>query len=79
MKTVENLINSERNKTLGNHHAEIISDEIRHFYYYNTVICKANDKTMEFKVDNGGYNTSSTTRAINSYRKNLLALGYTEI
>lgn len=80
MKTVKTLINSERNKTLGNHYVQVVvNKDVRYFYYHSTAICKVNDRNKTFKLDNGGWCTVSTTRAINSYRRNFSELGYKEV
>lgn len=68
MVTVKKLINSKGNKKLGNHRVEVQSNgEYWYYYYYTTPIAKVDYSKQVITVDNGGYKTSSTTRAINSY------------
>lgn len=67
MQTVKNLSQSDRNKKLGNHRVEIQDNGEKWFYYYATPIAKVNYSNRTITVDNGGYGTSSTTRAINAY------------
>nr|DAH73416.1 MAG TPA: hypothetical protein [Caudoviricetes sp.] len=38
-----------------------------------------NPSLKVFATDNGGYNTSSTNRAINAYSRRLLCEGYKEV
>ena len=54
---------------IGNHFCARSESNYREFYYHDTCICiiDTEDKTVMF--DNCGWNTSSTTRAINSYRQ----------
>lgn len=52
---------------VGNHHLMQDEKEAR-FYYHSTAICVVNKKTGKAKYDNGGWGTSSTTRAINCYK-----------
>ena len=76
LKSVLALVNSDSH-TCGNHRVKEYSDNTRVFIYHNTVICTVNDNTRTFNTDNGGWNTSSTTRAINSYKQALTEKGYT--
>jgi hypothetical protein len=70
MKTVKNLLKADGNKTLGNH-SVVETSSGRDFIYFSTVICSVNDIKRTFRVDNGGYSTPSTARAISSYRYEL--------
>lgn len=67
MQTVKNLSQSDRNKKLGNHRVEIQDNGEKWFYYYATVIARVNFSNRTITVNDGGWGTSSTTRAINSY------------
>lgn len=67
MKTVEKLVQADNSKTLGNHRV-IINGNKREFIYHSTVICEVDDSNRTFKLDNGGYCTSSTSRALSAYR-----------
>ena len=81
MKTVEKLVQKFMNNTqIGNHAVRInlLDDStFRDFYYYETIICRAYDWDLTFVTSNGGYNTYSTNRAINSYIHELIERGYT--
>lgn len=80
MKAVEQLVESRYNKSVGNHRVIFVkSDTERNFIYHSTAICVAEDTKLQFMVDNGGYFTSSTRRAISAYRKQFYSLSYTEI
>ena len=61
----DNIVSEARR---GNHW--FISDNHNIYYYYHaTCICIVPHALPIIKYDNGGWNTSSTTRAINSYRE----------
>lgn len=78
MKTID-LLWKERNCKAGNHKLEISNNGIKNLIYYWTTICKVNPSLKVFATDNGGYNTSSTNRAINAYSRELLWEGYKEV
>ena len=74
LKSVAKLINDyyfgERKKAkYGNHSMQVNNDGTVAFYYHNTAVCRYNPKTHKAVYDNGGWNTSSTTRTINSYKE----------
>lgn len=71
MKTVEKLLGSTRDMKLGNHCLEIKADGTEWYYYYATPIVKVDWNNRTVTVDNGGWGTSSTTRAINSYLRKI--------
>lgn len=54
---------------IGNHSCDEPVLSYRKFYYHNACVCiiDTEDKTVMF--DNCDWNTSSTTRTINSYRQ----------
>ena len=79
MTTVYNLVHTNANrKTLGNHRMERTTTG-RNFIYHWTTICTVNDVDKTYHTDNGGGGTSSTTRAINAYKRELNSMGYTEV
>lgn len=79
MTTVYNLVHANGNrKTLGNHRMERTTTG-RNFIYHWTTICTVNDIDKTYHTDNGGWGTSSTTRAINAYKRELNLMGYTEV
>lgn len=79
MTTVYNLVHTNANrKTLGNHRMERTTTG-RNFIYHWTTICAVNDVDRTYHTDNGGWGTSSTTRAINAYKREFNSMGYTEV
>ena len=78
LRAVETLVNSDVNKKVGNHSLRVNGD-VYEFIYWDTVICKVNHKDRTYFLDNGGYNTSSTNRAISSYKYHFSKLGYINI
>lgn len=71
MKTVEKLLGSYKDMKLGNHRLEIQADGTEWYYYHATPIVKVDWNNRIVIVDNGGWGTSSTTRAINSYLRKI--------
>lgn len=71
LKSVEKMIKAANDgkfkTTAGNHWMERYSDNEIHYGYHSTVICKV--KHGKVTYNNGGWNTLSTTRAINSYKQ----------
>lgn len=62
---------------------QIISREIAHvngytreFTYHNNTICLVDDENRRVILTHAGWNTSSTSRAINDYRRYFMGLGY---
>ena len=78
LKTCIKLAEASSDIKLGNHRVEYTPSG-RDFIYYWTVICSTNDSKRTFKTNDGGWGTSSTTRAINSYRAYFTGKGYKEI
>lgn len=80
MKCIETLLKSLDNKKIGNH--KLIMNANKEMYYYHwTCICEINHETYTITLTNGGYNTPSTTRAINCYKRSnyinrLISQGY---
>lgn len=70
LKAVETMIEAYKwGKThakAGNHRFELVNG-VAKFYYHDTAICVVGDGAT--KYTNGGWNTPSTTRAINSYKE----------
>lgn len=69
MKTVEQLVQADWNKRLGNHRVNFPNANKREFIYHQTVICEVDDYDRTFKLSNGGYWTNSTARALSAYRR----------
>ena len=78
MRSHEKLVKATRNKCIGNHQV-VIKGTKRDFIYFRTVICAVDDEAKTFHCDNGGWNTSSTNRAIRSYRYYFRSIGYDEV
>ena len=66
-------------KRIGNHAVNALNDSVRSFWYHMTPIVTVNDEDKMFSVDNGGWNTVSTARAIRSLTGYFLARGYREV
>ena len=77
--TVKDLVASNKDMKKGSHRVVKYPTGIREFIYYATIICLVNDKECTFSTNNGGYATSSTTRAINDYKRYFTSIGYTMI
>ena len=78
LKCVYQLASGKRQK-VGNHEVVKEGSFIFHFFHYWTEICTADVLNKTFKVNHGGYYTSSTTRAINSYREYFTSKGFEEV
>lgn len=67
----------------GNHSTRVEQNIKGHYIdvyrYHSTDICKANRNTQTFFIDNGGWDTLSTNRAISDYRKWYYDNGYCEV
>lgn len=81
LKAVEQLCKCERS-TVGNHRVESFSEcghTINNYIYHSTIICAVNENTKMFMTCDGGYDTTSTKRAISSYREWHESHGYFEV
>lgn len=81
MKGLERLVNSDINRTLGNHMVEVNEvEEIRKFKYHYNTVCVVYDSEKTFYLDDCGWGGhSSTTKTLNNYRQYFEGLGYTQI
>ena len=70
LKACMKLLNSPKDMKIGNHSA-VKTDRFEKYFYYDTCIYKILFDTKEIIIDDGGYKTYSTTRAINSYKNSL--------
>lgn len=66
MKCINKLMEATTDKRVGNHSVRFTTTS-RKFLYHWTTICEINYDKKAVIIDNGGFGTSSTTRAINSY------------
>ena len=81
LKAIEQLLSGERCK-VGNHSVESFNRHghtINNYIYHSTIICVVNENEKTFITGNDGWNTSSTARAINDYRKHFLSRGYKDL
>lgn len=81
LKAIEQLLSGER-CIVGNHSVESFNQcghTINNYIYHSTIICAVNENEKTFRTSNGGWYTSSTTRAINGYRKHFLSRGYKDL
>ena len=81
LKAVEQLCKAERS-AVGNHRVESLNEcghTINNYIYYSTIICAVNENTKMFMTSDGGYDTTSTKRAISSYREWHESHGYFEV
>lgn len=77
LKAIETLLRGERTK-VGNH--SVVPTNVGcNYYYHLTPIAKVNDLEKVVIIDNGGWNTSSTSRAINNYISHYTNFGYSII
>ena len=70
------------NTKVGNHSVStnyVHGCTVKDYIYHSTPICTVNEDRMTFSTDNGGWNTSSTTRAINDYRRYFKSHGYKDL
>lgn len=77
LKAIEKLVKGISTHE-GNHHSEDCGNIVK-YYYFNTAICTQDIKSQTFAIDNGGYNTQSTNRAINDYRRWFTQHDYIEV
>lgn len=75
LKSVEKLVKGDAKK-VGNHCTVKHDNGIQEFFYYATAICTVNHSLKTFTTDNGGWGTSSTSRAINDYIREFTSRGY---
>lgn len=93
MKALEKLVASRANATVGNHAVmfcdipnsgaalrilHIMPGTSRAFSYHGNFICHVDDTRRRVYLTNCGWGTSSTTRALNDYRRHFVdGRGYT--
>lgn len=78
LASVKKLLETDTDKKEGNHSIKFNEGLVK-FYYFDTAICIQDEREKIAIIDNGGYFTPSTTRAINCYIKHFKSLGYTII
>ena len=72
LKSVLNCIASDRDRKFGNH-ATFFSrgngNQIQYFTYHDNVVCRVNWTLKRVELSNCGWNTSSTNRILNDYKR----------
>lgn len=94
MKTLERLVTATKNTTVNNHafkhyvrmegftahFCKVMEGTERAFTYHGNTICMVDDTRRRVRLTNAGWNTCSTTRALNDYRRYFVdECGYTEV
>ena len=83
MKALRTLVSSNRNAQVGNHavkhygrmegftahFCKVMEGTERAFAYHGNTICMVDDTRRRVYLTNCGWGTSSTTRALNDYRR----------
>ena len=81
----EILVESKKDKTVGNHKVEFgmgIARSTRHryFYYHGNLVCTVDDADKTFELDDCGWGSHiSTKTCLAGYRNILTSMGYKEI
>lgn len=79
IKALKALVESTKHARVGNH-AVMVQRGTRSFSYHGNTICIVDDVNHRIILTNAGWNTSSTSRAINEYRRYFVeAQGYEEV
>ena len=71
LRAIEQILKGERSR-VGNHRVESFNlrgQTINNYIYHSTIICAVNENTKMFMTSDGGWYTTSTKRAISSYRE----------
>ena len=80
LKAVQKCIDSKTDKKVGNHATfwthPCTGDDIQYFTYHGNVICRVNWTRKKVSLDNAGWNTSSTNRALNDYKRYFSSNGF---
>lgn len=72
LKSVLNCIASDRDRKFGNHATFFSRDngnQIQNFTYHDNVVCRVNWTLKRVELSNCGWNTSSTNRTLNDYKR----------
>lgn len=78
MTAITHLVTTDRNFSIKGNHRKQKDGDFVSFYYYKTIICQTMPGNT-FWANNRGWNTQSTNRAVNAYRRALIARGFTEL
>ena len=73
LKSVEKCLHSKKDLKVGNHGTwwslPSTGEQIQYFTYHGNVICRVNWTKHTVYLTNAGWNTSSTNRALNDYKR----------
>ena len=73
LKAVLNCVSSIKDAKFGNHATfysnTITGDSIQYFTYHGNIICRVNYTRKTDYLTNSGWNTGSTNRALNDYKR----------
>lgn len=70
LKAVETLVMAHNNKKVGNHATYFSQNcEVQYFTYHGNIICTVDWRNKTVRLSNCGWNTSSTNRALNDYKR----------
>lgn len=78
-KLIEAMETGKEFLRVGNHSLNKNIDNNYEFIYGFTPIVTVDRERKNYITDNGGYNTTSTTQAINGYKEYFNSQGYTEL
>lgn len=74
LKCIKKLLTGEKT-CCGNHHVAIVNGK-ECFFYHSTIICEVDHTNKIVTLNDGGWDTRSTNRAIHSYAPHFQAKGY---
>ena len=70
LKAVERLVLANCKKRVGNHATYFSQNcEMQYFTYFDNIICTVDWMHKTVRLTNCGWNTSSTNRALNDYKR----------
>ena len=65
-----------RGRKVGTWEVKHVNGFTRKFQYHDSTICLVDDVNRRVILTNAGWDTSSTSRAVNDYRRYFVGLGY---
>lgn len=73
LKSVSTLLGSKKDKKVGNHATywttNFMDDQVQYFTYHGNIICRVNWTRGMVYLTTSGWNTRSTNRALNDYKR----------
>lgn len=78
MRYHEKLVNSKRNKRIGNHSVIVLEYlKERDFYYHGNCVCEVFEEDKTFRLNDCGWGGSRSTKiCLAGYRTLLTSMGY---